>query len=176
MRAGSLGFHIHWFALLGFAQFSVGICRLLLLLVFFSLVAQNCTDHANSSTGLLFIMCLFRYHRNEKWYQFLSLSFDLLLGCLSSLLRFLGVFDHPNSLFAYFHFYLLLFLSRSFAPQSRTIHIFTLISTTNWYRNGIIFFRYFAIKLNKSFRTANMNAKIKKKTAITHKHIQMPYE
>lgn len=85
-------------------------------------------------TELPFIMCLFRYHRNEKLYQFLSLSFDLLRAFPPSLRSptifwFMRAFLFPNT------------------HNTNRLHFIRLISGLNHF-----FLRYFATKLNKYFR------------------------
>lgn len=64
-----------------------------------------------TSTDLLFIMCFFRYHRNEKLYPFLSLPFDL-LHAFSSIIKLFPCYTRnthaipiqPSLLIPFFYF------------------------------------------------------------------------
>lgn len=111
--------------------------------VFF--IIENWTDHANSSTELPFIMCLFRYHKNEKLYQFLSLSFDLLRAFPTGIRS-----PNPFAICTIF----------SFSSHTHTHTIRNIFRLLLWFVRRIDieteshFFvqRYIAIKLNKYFR------------------------
>lgn len=102
----------------------------------------------------LFIMCLFRYRRNEKLYQFLSLSFDLFVcfsfvshSLITELFRFVKrkftIFFSSKEMqrgkkHTHKHTYTYIY----FTPESS----FMLICTTDWYHYGITFFALFPNK------------------------------